>query len=216
VSAARASLALACALALAACSSTRIEGTWTPPDSVGKRISGPVFVIGALGDETGRRLYEDEIARRLRARSIRVVKSYDALPSPLGAEAAGALVETAGAVGATYLLSSAVIDFGKKTVVHSAPLADFGVGTYRHTGRRHRPGAYGGWYSRSWISANTTVGQVDIYTVETVLVDVATDRIDWTIRTKSAASTTLSNDVADLAAAIVDALADANRLADAD
>ena len=208
------SLALgATALTLAACSSTRVEGTWIHPDFAGSQLTGPVLVVDAMGDETARRLYEDAIAARLAARGVRAVKSYEALDGPLRADTPAPVIDAARAVGATYLLSSALIGHGRKTVVYSTPLSDVGVGAYQRGGGRYRAGGYAGWYSRSWAAATTTVRQVDIYAVETVLVDVASEEIEWTIRTKSAAGTSLAYDAEDFSVAIVDALTKARLLA---
>lgn len=198
---------------LAGCSSTRIEGTWMRPELAGTKITGTVFVVGAMGDETSRRLYEDAMAGKLAARGLSAVKSYDALEAPLGAGDSDSLVEAAKAKGAAYLLSSAIVGHGKKTVINSVPLSDVGVGAYRGGYRTRGYGSYGGWYSRSWISATTTVRQVDIYGVETVLVDVPNDRIEWTVRTRSAAGSSLAYDADDFSEAIVDALAKAQLVA---
>jgi hypothetical protein len=53
---------------------------------------------------------------------------------------------------------------------------------------------------------------VDIYGIETVLVDVPTDRIEWTVRTKSAAGSSIAYDADDFANAILAALTKAGLL----
>ena len=207
-------IALAASLfLLAGCSSTRVEGSWTRPEFAGTTIVGPVFVVGAMGDETSRRLYEDAMARKLEANKLRAIKSYDAIDGALAADTSESLVEAARTQGAAYLLSSAVIGHGKKTVVNSVPLSDIGVGTYRRSGPRH---GYGAWYNRSWVSATTTVRTVDIYGIETVLVDVPSDRIEWTIRTKSAAGNSIAYDADDFSGAILKALEKSRLIPDGD
>ena len=48
------------ALLLAACAATTVDGTWTRPETAGRRIEGPVLVVGVARDETVRRIYEDD------------------------------------------------------------------------------------------------------------------------------------------------------------
>jgi hypothetical protein len=65
------------ALLLAACAATTVDGTWTRPETAGRRIEGPVLVVGVARDETVRRIYEDDMAAKLAARGIEAVRSYE-------------------------------------------------------------------------------------------------------------------------------------------
>jgi len=61
-------LLLAAVLVLAACASATIDGRWTRPEVIGKRVEGAVQVAGVARDETVRRIYEGDIVAKLRAR----------------------------------------------------------------------------------------------------------------------------------------------------
>jgi hypothetical protein len=179
---------LSSALLSSSCSSTRVEGTWSRPAFGGRSITGPVFVVGVMRDETVRRLYEDRMAAKLTALGIPALKSYEDISVPLQGKA-DPVFDTARREGARYLLSSAVIGHRQQTVVDAPAMV-----------------GYGGWYSRNWgvgMAGPTTIRQYDVFAVETSLVDVATDRIEWTVRTRSTAGSDLDADVRDFADAIL-------------
>jgi len=152
-----------------------------------------------MRDETVRRLYEDRMATELGHRGIEALKSYDLVNGPLQGKADPVLA-AAGQKNARYLLSSAVIGHRKKTVVYNDPPTIVG---------------YGGWYSRNWgigVAGPVTIQQYDVFSVETSLVDDATDRIDWTVRTRTTAGSDIVADVRDFADAILAAMTDAGLL----
>ena len=187
-------------LALSSCSSTRVEGTWMHPSFGGRSVVGPVLVVGLMRDQTVRRLYEDDMAAKLAVRGVAAIKSYDVVAAPFGGKA-DPVVEAARRQGARYLLSSAVIGHRKETVVYNDPPPIVG---------------YGGWYSRNWgmgVAGPTTIRQYDVFAVETSLFDVATERIEWTVRTRSTAGSDIAADVRDFADAILTELTKAGLLA---
>jgi len=182
--------AMLAALLSMSCSSTRVEGAWIHPSFGGRSIAGPVLVVGLMRDETVRRLYEDAMAAELTARGITAVKSYDVVAVELDGEP-DSVVAAARSQGAQYLLSTAVIDRSTKTVVHNDPPMMVG---------------YGGWYSRNWgvgVAGPTTIREYAVFAAETSLVEVATDRIEWTVRTRSTAGSDIAADVRDFVAAIL-------------
>jgi hypothetical protein len=149
-----------------------------------------VLVVGLMRDETVRRLYEDAMAAELTARGITAAKSYDIVDFELDGEP-HRVVEAARGQGAEYLLSTAVIDRSTKTVVYNDPPMMVG---------------YGGWYSRNWgvgMAGPTTIREYAVFAAETSLVEVATDRIEWTVRTRSTAGSDIAADVRDFVAAIL-------------
>jgi hypothetical protein len=65
---------------------------------------------------------------------------------------------------------------------------------------------YGGWYSRNWgvgVAGPTTIREYDVFAAETSLVEVATDGIEWTVRTRSTAGSDIAADVRDFVDAIL-------------
>jgi hypothetical protein len=169
------------------------------PSFGGRAVTGPVLVVGLMRDETVRRLYEDDMAAKLSLRGVTAIKSYDVVTAPFDGKAE-TVVTAARQHGARYLLSSAVIGRHKKTVVYNDPPTIVG---------------YGGWYSRNWgvgVAGPTTIRQYDVFAVETSMVDVATDRLEWTVRTRSTAGSDIAADVRDFADAILNELAKAGLL----
>ena len=169
------------------------------PSFGGRVIAGPVLVVGLMRDETVRRTYEDGMAAELTARGIATVKSYDVVAVELDGKP-DPVVEAARGQGARYLLSTAVVGRSTKTVVYNDPPMMVG---------------YGGWYSRNWgvgVAGPTTIRQYDVFAAETSLVEVATDRIEWTVRTRSTAGSDIAADVRDFVDAILGEMAEAGLL----
>jgi hypothetical protein len=188
---------LVVAAVAASCSTTRVEGTWIDAVFSGQKLVGPMLVVGVMRDETVRRLYEDAMAAELAVRGIPAIKSYDVVAQPLNERASAPLMDAARSAGARYAVSSAVVGKSERTVVYSDGGPVF-VG-----------GGYGGWYGTYWgatFPVTTIVRQYEVYAAETAIFDVATDRIQWTARTRSAATSKLRDDVRDFANAIVEAM----------
>ena len=175
-----AALVLGTTLLLAACATTTLDGSWARPEFAGKRLQGPVLVVGVARDDTVRRIYEDEMVARLGARGVKALRSYELVPGTLRDDSVERLQQAARTAGATYLLSTAVIGQERGTVVYQDPWVYGGWGGYR------------GWYGSYWgmaYSVRTDVRVYNVYIAQTALTDVATDRIDWTARTRTTAPT---------------------------
>jgi hypothetical protein len=69
---------LGAVLALAACSSTKIVGTWHDPDA-GESLAS-LLVIARIEEESLRRMFEDRFAAALQDRSVNAVASYRVFP----------------------------------------------------------------------------------------------------------------------------------------
>ena len=168
------------ALLLVACATTSLDGSWTRPEFAAKRLQGPVLVVGVARDDTVRRIYEDEMAARLGARGVKALRSYELVPGTLRDDSVERLQQAARTAGATYLLSTVVIGQEHEAFVYQDPWIYGGWGGYR------------GWYGSYWGMAypvRTDVRVYNVYIAQTALTDVATDRIDWTARTRTTAPT---------------------------
>jgi hypothetical protein len=173
------------ALLLVACSTTTLDGSWTRPEFAGKRLQGPVLVVGVARDDTVRRVYEDEMVARLTSRGVKAVRSYELVPDALTKDSVERLQQAARKAGATHLLSTAVIGQERETVVYQDPWIYGGWGGYR------------GWYGSYWgmsYPVYTDVRTYTIYIAQTALTDVATDRIDWSARTRTTAPTDIARE----------------------
>lgn len=170
-----AALAAFGALLLAACASTRLDGTWMRPEFAGTRLSGPVLVVGVARDDTVRRVYEDAMVAQLAARGIDARRSYELAPAALQGDSEELLQQAARKAGAAWLLSTAVIGQSREAVVTQDPSLYMGWG-------------WRGWYRAYWglsYPLRTEVRTYSVYTAQTVLTDVARDRIEWTARTRT-------------------------------
>jgi hypothetical protein len=196
-------LPLLAALLLAACSTTRIDGTWVRPEFAGTRLQGPLLVVGVARDDTVRRVYEDEMTARLAARGIKALRSYELVPATLQNDSEGALRQAARQAGATHILSTAVIGQEREAVVMQDPNLYLGWG-------------YRGWYRSYWglsYPLRTEVRTYSVYRAQTALTDVATDRIEWTARTRTTDPVNIERDTRGFADVIVGALEQAGLVA---
>jgi len=185
------------ALLLVACATTTLDGSWTRPEFAGKRLQGPVLVVGVARDDTVRRVYEDEMAARLGARGVKVLRSYELVPGALQDDSVERLQQAARKAGATHMLSTAVIGQEREAFVYQDPWIYGGWGGYR------------GWYGSYWGMAypvRTDVRVYKTYIAQTALTDVTTDRIDWTARTRTLAPTDVEQETRAFVDVIVDAL----------
>ncbi|HUL91593.1 MAG TPA: hypothetical protein VLV56_04520 [Burkholderiales bacterium] len=191
------------ALLVAACATTTLDGSWTHPEFAGKRLQGPVLVVGVARDDTVRRIYEDEMVARLGARGVKALRSYELVPGALQNDSVERLQQAARKAGATHLLSTAVIGREREALVYQDPGVYGGWGGYR------------GWYGSYWGMAyplRTDVRVYSIYIAQTALTDVATDRIDWTARTRSTAPANVEQETRAFVDVIVGALDQAGLL----
>jgi hypothetical protein len=182
------------AAGLVACASTTLDGSWTRPEIVGKRLTDPVLVVGIARDETVRRLYEDTMVERLGALGVNATTSHSLVPGALGREAPDRLAEAARKSGARHMLSTAVIGHDVEVSMTHDPMM-YGAGW----------AGYRGWYGHYWGFAypvRTDVRTYNVYVAQTSLTEVASDRIDWTARTR----TTEPSDIAAEVVAFVDVI----------
>jgi len=122
----------------------------------------------------------DALVARLGARGVKALRSYELVPGTLRDDSVERLQQAARTAGATYLLSTAVIGQEREALVYQDPWIYGGWGGYR------------GWYGSYWGIAypvRTDVRVYNVYIAQTALTDVATDRIDWTARTRTTAPT---------------------------
>lgn len=169
-------------LLLTACSTTSLDGSWTRPEVAGKRLQGPVLVVGVARDDTVRRVYEDEMVARLSARGVEAQRSYELVPEALTKDTVEHLQQAARKAGATHILSTAVIGQERETVVYQDPFVYGGWGGY--------PGWYGSYWGMAY-RVHPDVRTYTIYIAQTALTEVATDRVDWSARTRTISPTNI-------------------------
>lgn len=184
-------------LTVAGCASTTLDGTWTRPEFAGKRLQGTVMVVGVARDDTVRRIYEDTMVAQLAARGVKAVRSYETVPTALDQDSVEWLQQAARKAGATLLLSTAVIGQDRETVITQDPFVYGGWGGYR------------GWYRSYWgmsYPVRTEVRTYSVYLAQTALTDLATDRVEWTARTRTTAPTDIEKETRAFVDVIIGAL----------
>jgi hypothetical protein len=134
---------------------------------------------------------------RLSARGVKAQRSYELVPEALTKDTVERLQQAARKAGATHILSTAVIGQERETVVHQDPFVYGGWGGYR------------GWYGSHWGMAHpayTDVRTYTIYVAQTALTEVATDRVDWSARTRTISPTNIEKETRAFIDIIVGAL----------
>jgi hypothetical protein len=189
---------IACALLLAACASTTVDGTWTRAEFGGTRIDGPILVVGVARDETVRRTYEDDMVAKLAARGLTALRSYEGVAGTLDRDSHEKLLAAARGAGARYLLSTAVIGREREQVLRQDPWPYAGFAGYR--------GWYGAYWGMSW-PVRTEVRSYDVYLAETALTSVANDRVEWTVRTRTSSPTNIERETRAFVDVILNAMA---------
>jgi hypothetical protein len=148
-------------------------------------------------DEAMRRVYEDELAARLAARGVNVIRSYEIVQGAFGADGNKTILEAARRQGATAVLSSAVVghEHIKRVTVDDTPM------------RWHS--AYEGWYGYYWpyLYRHTEVRVIERYHASTTLIDVASGKISWTVRTHTDATGNVDGDIKEFAGVVLDTMA---------
>jgi hypothetical protein len=186
-----------CALALAGCSTTQVDATWLNPAFAGRKLEGPVLVVGVARDATVRRLYEDEMVAALKARGIAASPSYLAATAPLDERAADPLLAAARAQGARYVVSSALIDRQTETRVVQTATPAWGVSGFS--------GWYGAWYGFS-VPVRTDVQTFTTLIGETAVTQAANGQVEWTARTSTNPPRSAERGTQDFVAAIIAAM----------
>ena len=173
---------------LAACAATTKQSSWSDPEKAGQKIRS-VFIIGAARVDLTRRLFEDELARRLAAAGVKGITSYrhldlDALESK---EATVAKVKE---VGADSVIVAKVVGERDERVVNPGYTQVRGASPYvpRHS-RTHWHDYYRSSYSV--VTQPPTVTNFRVATVETNLYG-ADEGMIWSMRTET---TTVSGEV---------------------
>jgi hypothetical protein len=67
-------------LALSACATTKLAGSWKDESLVGKKFKN-ILIIGAAKQPDIRQLFEDEFVRQLNAQNVKAISSYKIIPA---------------------------------------------------------------------------------------------------------------------------------------
>ncbi|MFL6623195.1 MAG: hypothetical protein ACJ8NR_11440 [Sulfurifustis sp.] len=149
---------------VAACATTQLKEQWRDPDY---HAASPqrFMVIGVIGREERRRVFEDEFVQRLRKAGVEAMPSYPklAVSGPENLDVVRRVVDQS---GATLVLSVRLVDLTQETRVtggYYAPVGFYGYYPTAYAGTYYPPSAYS--YRK--------------YTTETRVFDMKGDKMVW-------------------------------------
>jgi hypothetical protein len=182
-----AALAVACALVLGACATTKFNATWENPEAQALSFKGgdKVLAMVAINNDGMRRMAEDSLASAISARGLKGVSSYTVIPTGMtkDKEKAKAAVEKAGAAGAVVMRVLA------KDKVSSAQLSQ----AYSYTVTWD--GDFG------WSTPNPMDMRSDtVLVIETLVYDLRQDQLVWAGQSQSTNPSKVDSLIKELAA----------------
>lgn len=191
-------LALALAIAVSGCATTRIVHEWKNPDYTAPSFKR-ILTIGVSEEPAIRRTFEDELATRLRGAGVDAEPSYRYIPES-GQVAEARLQEAVRQANADGAVITRLVRVETRTHVspglyYPAPL--IGLGLY--------PG-----YSAAWIGyyEPPRVYQYDVYISETSLYDTARNQMVWSGTVQTRAPRDIGQEIRRYVDVVVEALQD--------
>jgi hypothetical protein len=177
-------LAVAGALSLAACASTRFDSTWKAPGTQPLNFAGQKVVALVINSEEASRLgAESDLARELTARGVQGIPASTLIPlsESRDKEKAKARFTEAGVAGVVVMRV-----LGKEQEISSSPTMSYWEAPYYGSfwgGGGGAGGYYGyGWgavYSAGYLRTDTIVS------VETLVYDMKADKLVWAGRSQT-------------------------------
>lgn len=162
---------------LAACSSTSFVQRWNDPKFKGPKLNR-ILVIGVIKQDTKRRSFEQDFASLITTPDRKGIASYTLLPSLKDADSKEDVLAAVKKTGADGVLIVTLLGVSKEKV--DVPAS---VDYYPAYGGYDMYGYYGTSYSRiyrpGYTVTNTTVS------IETLLFNVANEKMIWAGKTKS-------------------------------
>jgi len=149
---------------LAGCASVELASSWKDPAFAGPAPRN-VLVMGVSRTDTNRRLFEDNFSQSLRAAGLGAVPGYTLIPEN-GAISNDRVRQAVAKAGADAVMVTRV----QRVEKHVDVSPSYAPGPYY--------GGFYSWYGTTWGSA-PTVSQYDVFTLETTLWDLKTQKVVW-------------------------------------
>jgi len=171
-------------MALTACTSTAVTGSWKNPDYSG--TPRQIYIVGASKQDTSRRIFEDEFRRQLQAYGVTGIASYKDLAAPQNATKE-AIAERVRKNGADSVLMARIIGKRTEEVVNPGRISGYETGpSYAYPNPRYyAPAPYyrnwGSYYDRRFEATYEppTVTEFQVVTIEANLYDVKSGELIW-------------------------------------
>lgn len=188
--------ALAAALLLAACATTRMDAQWTNPDYSGRNVrGGSVLVACEAQDLTLQRICEDQLAAAVSARGAKPTlnSQLSAPASPPGGS--DPYLAAAKRIGARAIVRM-TLNSGQPVAIDSGPTIGIGIGG--------GSGRIGGGAGIGFPIGGARVSQA--YAAETALIDSSNGATMWSGRASSSTAQSPTEQITELAQTTVGAL----------
>lgn len=190
-----------CAIALAGCATTQLEGQWLNPDYSGRSLRGaPVLVACEARETTLQRICEDQVAAQIATLGGTPTRHWQlaetANPPATGTDPYRA---AAGRIGARAIVRT-TLSPGAAVAAPAGPTIGIGLGG----GSGGHGGGVGGFGGISFPIGGTRVSNA--YTSETALIDPANGAVMWSARATGNASQDVTGQITELAKTSADAI----------
>lgn len=198
---------------LPACSSSKLTASWADPEYRRFQIRS-VLVMGVSGEDLMRRTFEDEMVAQLRQYGLKAVPSYRIITGkelPQKSE----LEKRVGSQDVDGIMVSRLVGTHQETVVQPGYTTRFGgyTGPYWGGGPHPWVDPYDGWYgyysgSYDLIHYPPEVYHYQVYTIETTLYLVDSDKPVWSARAEISSRKDMNESIEELVTDLVDNMAD--------
>ncbi len=187
----RAGLALwaSAALLLAACATQQLTNSWRSPDFAGPPPS-KVLVLGLSSSDASRRIFEDGFSQALGTAGVSAAAAYPQLPDK-GMIPNDRLKAALTSSGAQAVLITRLLKVDQEVSVTPA----------MPPGRMY--GGFYGFYGGAWAALPPSVDTYKIFTIETTLWDMRSEKVIWTGTTQGQDVTDVAKATKDLAAVLI-------------
>ena len=190
-------IALTCAVILlfgTGAKKTKLGDSWTDPDFTGGPIK-KVLVIGIAQKEERRQVFENQFMTTFRNAGIAAEASYNLIPNEekLTKEIVDAAIE---GKGFDAVILTRMIDIDLKTEHHSGGYSVLPGGYYNSL-----YGYYG--YSYTAVRAPDYTDYKEIYSLETTLYEVPSEKLIWTVQSQSVRKVSIYDTIKDFTSKII-------------
>ena len=187
-------------LVVAGCATTKLDAQWSDPQFAGRSLRGAKVLIACEAAEVAvRRICQEQLAAQVSAVGARPVMGPDfANPTPGRLLPADQYLPAARGAGAAAVLAAAMAP--DASYVAPGPSIGFGIGGFG--------GSHGGGGVGVGVGLDLPVGAGKVrtaYAANSMLTDVASGRMMWSVKASTPASEDLGAQVAELAKAVVGA-----------
>lgn len=197
-------------MSVGACSSTTVSGSWRNADFTGTLRK--VYIVGISGDETKRRIFEDEFGRQLQANGVTGISSYKDLAQPQKASKES-IAERVAKNDADSVLITRMIGKRTEEVVTPGRVSSYGTGSRYGYFHPYAPGPYyrnwGKYYDRCCFEMTyepATITHFQVAIIEANLYEAGNGELIWSAQLETIIEANLQKLITDFVTAVTEDL----------